>query len=439
MWLIQEMRYQALRVVRFGMDYYSVWPMALAFCLLLCLIATPLFKVADAPPTNAKIRVSTLDGLRGFLAFEVFFGHAAIYHQYLIDGTWGKVPTGPYYGFAASTAVALFFMITGYLFWGQLLKANGKPNWIKLYVGRLFRLGPLYLFAMCWMLLFVGAGTGFTLHVPFSALTHQIAHWSLLGADRMQPDVNGYKNTTIVLSGVTWTLFYEWRFYASLLLLALFARLPGRMHLMAVGAAAVTILCYLFIAKIMGSSPVIFAAIFLAGMMCASLEKQQLLPHFGRAKLSVLAVVLIVAYALTCTTAFSPLGAAMLGAIFCLIVAGADFFGVLTSKPAKRMGDISFGIYLLQGLVMTGLFSASGTRDFALSSPLHHWLLVYLAAILLLAVATICYALIERPGIELGQRIAKQLGAVFQRLLAPHIQLPQVEQIGIRTPVDVEH
>jgi peptidoglycan/LPS O-acetylase OafA/YrhL len=42
----------------------------------------------------------------------------------------------------------MFFMITGYLFYSQLLKQKGRPNWKKLYIGRIFRIIPLYWFAV---------------------------------------------------------------------------------------------------------------------------------------------------------------------------------------------------------------------------------------------------------------------------------------------------
>ena len=51
-------------------------------------------------------------------------------------------------------------MITGYLFWSQMLKAKGRPNFLKLYVGRLFRIVPLYLV----LALIVLGDVGFATH-----------------------------------------------------------------------------------------------------------------------------------------------------------------------------------------------------------------------------------------------------------------------------------
>jgi hypothetical protein len=40
-----------------------------------------------------------------------------------------------------------------------------------------------------------------------------VLQWLALGVIDMQPDVNGYQ-ASHVLAGVTWTISYEWAFYA---------------------------------------------------------------------------------------------------------------------------------------------------------------------------------------------------------------------------------
>ena len=70
--------------------------------LLLALSATPFFNSIAAPTTAANgQRVPAIDGLRGFLAFGVFFGHAAQYHEYMQSG-----PSG-FYNLAAQGGVAV--------------------------------------------------------------------------------------------------------------------------------------------------------------------------------------------------------------------------------------------------------------------------------------------------------------------------------------------
>ena len=104
----------------------------------------------------------------------------------------------------------------------------------------------------------------------------------------------------------------------------------------------------------------------------------------------------------------------MLGIAFYLIASGCSFFGLLTSRPARRLGDVSYGIYLLQGLVFTAAFAVQPVRDFALASGLGHWCIVLLCGALLIAAATAVHVGIERTGIELGKRVGNALRAPTQ-------------------------
>ena len=60
------------------MGFYSSFQYFLTMALLLGLASTPLLTLADPPPTDVAVRVSTIDGLRGLLALAVFFHHTAL-------------------------------------------------------------------------------------------------------------------------------------------------------------------------------------------------------------------------------------------------------------------------------------------------------------------------------------------------------------------------
>jgi peptidoglycan/LPS O-acetylase OafA/YrhL len=121
--------------------------------LLLALASAPFFAIADTPPNPRGNRISNLDGLRGFLAFGVLFHHAAIYHRYLQDGQWVLPPSR---------------------FYSLIVAERGRPNWIQLYTGRIFRIGPLYLFALAVMPLIVFQRTGLRLHVQLPSLATEL-------------------------------------------------------------------------------------------------------------------------------------------------------------------------------------------------------------------------------------------------------------------------
>ncbi len=50
------------------------------------------------------------------------------------------------------------------------------------------------------------------------------------------------------------------------------------------------------------------------------------------------------------------------------LATGCTLFGLLTMHSARRLGDISYGIYLLQGLVLVSLFRRPSVRPFTLAS-----------------------------------------------------------------------
>jgi len=76
--------------------------------LLLALTFAAFFAIAKTPPNPRGNRLSNLDGLRGFVAFGVFFHHGAIYHQYLQDGQWASPPSTLLYVDRASWRSAVF-------------------------------------------------------------------------------------------------------------------------------------------------------------------------------------------------------------------------------------------------------------------------------------------------------------------------------------------
>ena len=391
------------------MDYYSIWPFFACMALLLALVATPAFAAVDAPPNSHPGRLATLDGLRGFLALAVLFQHGAIYHRFLLDGRW-ELPPSRFYVLLGEVGVSMFFMVTGYLFWSRLVAESGRPAWLRLYIGRIFRIGPLYLAAVAAMLAIIFAMQGLQLNVTWGRLVSQVGTWLALG---LVPgwDVNGYAHTGLVLAGVTWTLRYEWLFYLSLPATA-FAAARGWTHLpFAAAGLAGCLLWKIALDLPTGArSDQIYAAMFFAGMTCASLHARGLIASWSdRAASVTVSVLLVVAFTVPSTT-HTAKAVILLGTIFYLITSGCTLWGLLVSRPARRLGDISYGLYLLQGLVLFVVLWLPPLRAAALASPAHHWSLMLLCAALLITVATATHVWIERPGIALGKRVAAALG-----------------------------
>jgi peptidoglycan/LPS O-acetylase OafA/YrhL len=382
------------------MTYVDAWPAPLCVAIIFAAASLPSFRFLDVASEH-RGRLATLDGLRGFLALAVFLCHAALYPAFVRDGSWSAPPVAFFSGLG-QTGVALFFMITGYLFWSRLLRERGRPDWARLYIGRLFRIGPLYLFAVGIMLLLVLRDTGWHRAVPLVQLTKELVKWLGLGFF-YACNINGYDQPQFQLAGVTWTLRYEWYFYLSLPVLALAAR--GRLRLPVVLIACCGLLFYVGCTQSPTgvASPACCALLFCLGMATASIVRESLLPLLPDFWASVAVLALLLAVLLYWRNATTAVPALLLGICFLLIVSGTSLFGLLVSRPAVRLGDISYGIYLLHGLVLGAVFFGLGRHLPGFMSPTDRWTATVVTGLLLACVSACCHALIERPGITAGR------------------------------------
>lgn len=386
---------------------------AAAYFVLMALVmgmaALPQFRFVDNA-SNSSARYSSLDGLRGFAALSVFFHHFVITHHFINTGVWVN-PESRFYTLLGPVGVSLFFMITGFLFWGKMLRAQGRPRWQELYIHRLFRIGPMYLFVVSVMLFIVFARTGFQLHEPPAVVVGSVLQWLALGVIDTQPDVNSYQ-ATHVLAGVTWTIFYEWAFYASLIATAFFAR--GRWHLVFIGAAIVLSLMGKTFLHLDSSG---FVLLFLCGMAVASLLYEDIRPKLSSSLSSLIAVTCMAIVLITSRNGYGTSTMLVLALFFYLVCSGSSVFGLLTSTPATRLGNISYSIYLMQGLILTAIFSIAPLKNFAMASVVNYWSIGVLCLSTLLICAALGYIFIERPGIALGRYLVglRQPGLLIQR------------------------
>ncbi len=292
-------------------------------------------------------RYASIDGLRGYLAFFVFLHHSAIWYSYLRTGAWA-IPPSRLYTQLGESSVSLFFMITGLLFFSKLLAARQKPlDWTRLYVGRLLRLTPLYLVAMLLLGVIVAVISQFSLHEPPARLLVGAVRWlafSVLGG----PPVNGVAETSVVIAQVTWSLGYEWFFYLTLPLLALLVGVVAPLPYLVLGAAAVGGAIFVKLEAVRLGA---FAGGFIAALV---IRNPMLTKHLRGTAAAVVACACLVAAALLFPPANrpNPLTLPLLTVAFVIIAAGNDLMGVLSATPSRRLGEVSYSIYLLHGFLL---------------------------------------------------------------------------------------
>lgn len=388
------------------MTIYSPFGYFVVLAALLLFIRLPLFSSADRKWHVSTSRTVTLDGLRGYLAIGVFVHHATIYYGLLANGTWDN-PASWFYTRLGPIAVAFFFMITGYLFWGKVVASEGRPGWRKLYIGRAFRIGPLYLLATAVMLFIIFLKTGFALLEPPLTVLKEIFPLLFLGLFEPGNSINTYGSPKTIIAAVTWTLHYEWIFYLVVLpLSALFAR-KRSFHI--VFSVAGLLISLTMVALHNGSSNSPLIADFFIGMTCASLQQYNLFASLSDKVKSFAAIAMLWFVFFGYQGAPDIFQVVLTGSVFFLVVNGCTLFGALVNKSAQRLGEISYGIYLLQGLVLFIFAEMPQVRTIAIATHLNYWMLVITEGLALTFVAFITYSFIEKPGIATGKRLSSRL------------------------------
>ncbi|KVF31514.1 hypothetical protein WJ09_18930 [Burkholderia vietnamiensis] len=327
--------------------------------------------------------------------------HGLINYSYVVDGKW-QAPNVLFYRPLGGIAVMFFFMITAYLFWGRLLEKNGRPDWKTLYINRFFRIAPLYITTIITLIIVVLWRTGFEIHESTSDLVQHCARWLAFGLDDSMPPINAFPWTVFVLMGVTWSIKYEWWFYFSLVILSIFVQL--RMHL----AFAIVGLAASFALALTSTNELaILPAAFFFGITTASLLHEEIRPSLRPSTMSAIVIICMIVLFSFAKTHAGIVQIALIGCCFYLICAGASLFGVLHLRAAERLGHISYGIYLIQGIPMTLLFWNENFKAWAVQSTIHYWSSMFICAFILCLVATAAHMVIERPFIALGKSVGR--------------------------------
>jgi peptidoglycan/LPS O-acetylase OafA/YrhL len=379
------------------LSVYSIWPFFIVVAAALVLVSTSLFDFIDGP-SGIEQRNAALDGIRGFLALSVMIYHAVVTHRWLETGAW-IVPPAKFYDQLGPLAVAIFFMITGFLFWGKAMSRERPLEYPALYIGRVFRIAPVYVFAVASMVLIVFVRSGFAIRQPIGELLPALGAWAALGL-LDTADFNQYTGAGIILAGVTWTLKWEWYFYFSLLMSGRIASYAPRMFPACLGIVS------LILAHLMQMHEWYFAALFACGMLVQGFGHIDVAPPDRDGLHSLLAASLLVAIFAGWTTPWGTPQVLLAGAFFYLVCSGVSLWGLLRTRAAQRLGHISYSVYLLQGIVLTLTFAHGGVRTAALGSGLTFWWVVAASAMVLVVLSGATYTLLERPGIRVGKRVA---------------------------------
>ncbi|WP_339448480.1 acyltransferase family protein [Pseudomonas sp. EA_5y_Pfl2_R50] len=381
---------------------------ALAAYLLAILSAALLLravpKIARHLQHSGESRYASIDGLRGYLAFGVFVHHSVITWIFLRTGVF-EFPPSNFYSMLGQGSVALFFMITGFLFWNRLLTQGRQHDWLAFGISRVFRLYPLYLPLMLIVFVTVFHLQNWELKEPGLELFKQILAW--LTFDR--PDINQYHQTGMLISNVTWTLAYEVFFYLALPLAGLVFIYRGTWLQVVLCLIGIYVLY-----QVVGwehSLKKHFLASFLGGIAAAYWIRRPKLLAWSNTRLAGIIALLALVIAFTAyNRAFKTAPLFLLTLFFVIVASGNNLFGLLKPRSIRWLGEISYSTYLLHGFILwlmvqrlPLLLQLDATQA---------WVYLPLVAVctcLLILISSLTFLYIEMPGMAAGKKLLERL------------------------------
>lgn len=380
--------------------------------VLLAFITAKLIAHRD-PFAGQGGRISSLDGLRGYLALFVFLHHGAIWYAYLHGGKWA-MPASHVFAHLGQSSVAFFFMITGFLFFSKLLSSRTRGmDWTRLYVSRVLRLTPLYLLAMALVFAIVLLLSHGERHVRWIDLAGQLGAWlgfTLFG----MPDINGVAGTFMIIAGVPWSLPYEWLFYFTLPLIALClrVRVPAPFVLLSLAVIAVFCLAY----DKMNSM-----ILFPVGMASAVLVRNEVFTRVARSPLaSIVAIACVAAAVALYSSAHGMVPLFLLSVSFVIIAGGNSLFGILTNPTSRAFGETAYSVYLLHGIVLFVAFHfVIGTETARSLTPSQHWLVLLALTPVVVAISHITFWRIEYPCMRATARVTDMVRRWLRPVASP--------------------
>ncbi len=345
-----------------------------------------LFAQTHVLTLQTSARASPLDALRGILASSVICHHMVVTFFWKTEGDWVP-PESAVLNNLGAVPVALFFMITGFLFFGKVYQR--KPDFKDILRSRILRIMPLYILIVAFVVLLSLFETGF---VPARAalVGKELFKWMVFSGGSF----NGFADSNIMTAGAHWTLRYEWIFYLALpVIAALSNRTSYGKYLVISSLLMVPVVA----GVVLGVVNATLFLLFLVGFSPVLIKRHcgEYVRLFNTPWMSVVAVWLI-GYAMT-LSAFSCLQIAALALPFTIMALGNNLFGLLASKGLRSLGEVSYSLYLTHGAVLYVGFSVLHLCAFEGIQLAEFMMFLPLVLLVVSAVSYVTYTFVEKP------------------------------------------
>ncbi|MDH2600848.1 acyltransferase [Acinetobacter baumannii] len=304
---------------------------------------------------NIQVRhKNPINGLRAILASVVMYSH--VYKElYIYEGKhwlYTQNEYFEYYGWgnqalnAGKIGVAIFFMISGYLFYSLLNRE--KLNKLEFLKQRAKRIFPLYFFVITFCFLFNIYSLP-NLDVKVSLLEY--IKWLLFFGDDSILEFMG------MTSGVEWTLKLEILMYLTIpILFYIFHNFQNKVlkHF----AIVLSILCLFLLGYILRTYLNFYidpraVLCFYIGYITLEIKNEKIIDFIKSNYFAVISVLFFIsAFFITANNFYYLYLIFSCSFVFIAASKGNDIFGFLMNEQIQKLGEISYSIYLTHGVVL---------------------------------------------------------------------------------------
>ena len=373
---------------------------------------------AGFPLPMSDKRIGCVDGLRGYLALAVLVHHFVIWMQVTrYGGDWAAPTINVLNNFGAG-GVALFFMTTGLVFYPRILAGFRRTSWFATYTTRIFRIIPLVMVSVALVTFIIVGRTGSHPGIDFIKDAFAwVSSWR-------QVPLLGYQDSGRIDAYVLWSLWFEWVFYilvlpaCALVMDIIRDRAPSWIVPVSLLVISVSIRQTHFMRDLPQYLP-----LFAVGMIAYEAQQRTWLRR--ALQTPVAAVLACFALVLGLTTSPTPYGIpqmACIGFFFAVVACGNGFAGILRTRGALALGECSYGIYLLHGIMLSLLFVDGSWLIHSVSVETDFFLMP-LAALTISVLTPLTFLLVERPMIRMGSRLAWLATGRYVRPSAPQVEV----------------
>ncbi|MBY4839639.1 acyltransferase [Pantoea sp. DY-5] len=369
--------------------------MVLSFCLALIILRVFSFHKGVYNSSGIK----SISGMRALLASIVAFSHFAHY-IYSLDGQWvfdkdyfAWFSEGNFFVNSGKFGVLLFFMISAFLFYRWLDNETLTPGQLthKLLKSRIRRIVPMFWFSG-FVIIAVGVVQG-DLTYSLTAVKDAVLWLLFIGSYRM-----GDFLTADVNAGVEWTLRLEWLLYLSIPLIYVLNRVTkGKYKTLLILGSIGVIFCVAVGLRLWGKTYTDPRPVLGFAMGYLAYKYRDRFAHYKTSRLAGFAVIVLSLFSLSFTsnTFWYLIFLCCLTAIFFTVSSGNAVFGILENKTLMSIGEVSYSLYLIHGVVL--YFIKQIPETLYPHSFLFYTLLSTLFFVASFYVAKLTYLFVEKP------------------------------------------